>query len=788
MITSVITPPEAMSEKELSLNVPLALKNAAPMSEALGTPNKASSTSSQEVFSGYLSSVRSSNSSAASSRAQSPIKDQASTPGTPASIPDFSSDANISTDPQRKVRFYQTHQDEYLSLIEPNPVSPPRYESLPPGGCPRYPIADIHDSPADPPAYAPAIYRIGMVSRKLEWLTPYEPSPSRAWRSVIMELNSTQLNFYQIPNTLESHLQAFKPTLPSVDRTYSESEEKDIKDIKSKLTSDGDLQFYKYCQRLNLLSEPLLVNIMDEDLERIQRKLNSKRLVRSYSLQHARIGLATDYKKKPNVLRLRIESEQILIHFPTTRALISWNMSIGIGKDIALDLNERELPRYRTVPRRRRRQAASSSDRFLPNPIATTGSFTLLLMADSSRQRSGSELSRFKGKLQKLKSKLSSSSRADTKAKSSTRARSNTATITTNRIGSVRLPNLEITRSNSVPNFLIFADMTLETQAEDAANSNYYLDDDDDDYYYEEDNYEIIPERIRSARHASVATSNPISSPVPKKTIALIVPILENMNHSGSGISMSAPVSSASTVPLSPSVRNRSNTNDYDEEDIQNMSDLHRSDDDDADDEDDEVVVVGEEEEGHDITGDGTAIQHSLELNPQVLETQEPTALCTVEDDGDIEDEIDEDKWYAGSDRFPSKRKFYRNCLRCIKPLNLQDSWIGKSVVKPTTLSPLNFAYLRNVKYNTNNNFNTTSSLGSFFSHSSSTASLVSINSVASSNGTITLAPLGSRKQKAFSFKDSTGFVLPDSALSKVPNHFLKEYFVGSHGLIPKEV
>lgn len=774
-----------MTEKEPSLSVPLSLKDAVPLAAALSTSNKASSTSSQEIFSGYLSSVRSSNSSDASSRAQSPLKNRANTPPTPASIPDFSPDVTVTSDPQLKVRFYQTHQDEYLSLIEPNPVCPPRYDSLPPGGCPRYPIVDTCDSRADPPAYAPAIYKIGMVSRKLEWLTPYEPSPSRAWRSVIMELNSTQLNFYQIPNTLESHLQTFKPIIPSMERTYNETEEKDIKDIKSELTSDADLQFYKYCQRLHLLSESSPVNIMDEDMEKLQRKSNSKRLVRSYSLQHARVGLATDYKKKPNVLRLRIESEQILIHFPTTRDLISWNMSIGIGKDIALDLNERELPRFRTVPRRRRRQISSNSERFHPSPMTNTGSLTQFFMADSSRQRSGSELSRLKGKLQKLKFKLSSS-RSDSKTSSaSNRARSNTSmTINSSMGGSVRLPNLEITRSNSMPNFLIFGEMTTETREDAADNMDNFLNDDEDDYYYEEDTYEISTER-RSSNVRYPSSSSPIS-PQPKKTATLVVPVIDASSRLGSTKSTPGSLSSTPTLPQSTSTRNRTNTDDYDEEDIQNMSDLHHSDDeDDADDEDDEVVVGEEEDEDGQNNEEGPIIEQSMDTSFQALATGD---LYPVGTDLDCDDESDEDKWFPGSDRLPSKRKFYRNCLRCIKPLNLEDSWVGKSVVKPTTLSPLNFAYLRNVKYNTSNNSNN-STLGSFFSHSSSTTSLASMNSMASSNGTITVpAPTGPRKHKLFSFKDTAGFVLPDSALTKVPSHFLKEYFVGSHGLIPKEV
>ena len=45
-----------------------------------------------------------------------------------------------------------------------------------------------------PPAYKPAIYKIGRC-KKMEWINPNELSPHRSWKYYIIELNSTQLNF-----------------------------------------------------------------------------------------------------------------------------------------------------------------------------------------------------------------------------------------------------------------------------------------------------------------------------------------------------------------------------------------------------------------------------------------------------------------------------------------------------------------------------------------------------------------------------------------------------------------
>lgn len=72
---------------------------------------------------------------------------------------------------------YTSSCDNYLQYIEPNPVLPPSYDTLPPGGCPRFPVSApsifpysaetvCENSDLQPPAYKPAIYKIGVVARK----------------------------------------------------------------------------------------------------------------------------------------------------------------------------------------------------------------------------------------------------------------------------------------------------------------------------------------------------------------------------------------------------------------------------------------------------------------------------------------------------------------------------------------------------------------------------------------------------------------------------------------------
>lgn len=312
----------------------------------------------QQVLSGSPNSISSSASSSSddlSLNLHHPL-----TPPTPISISSHIHDNNS------KPRLAGSKQDEYLRIIEPHPVYPPDYSSLPPGGCPRFPVSsvlgpsdhvaatltsnsvfDFFASPSasasatsdkflgftppslPPPAYSPTVYKIGVVARKLEFANPYEPATNRLWKYQIIEINSTQVNFYSIPTVLENQVLNFRPSI--LHQILSKSS----RAINSPFTTQNDIQFYTFLKLLGLLHA---------------------RLIRSYSLQHAKIGLASDYKKRENVLRVRFENEQMLLAFDNTQDIIDWNLGICVGKDVALDLDCRELPKYRTIPRRRRRR------------------------------------------------------------------------------------------------------------------------------------------------------------------------------------------------------------------------------------------------------------------------------------------------------------------------------------------------------------------------------------------------------------------------------------------------
>ncbi|KAK8183008.1 hypothetical protein BKA81DRAFT_308954 [Phyllosticta paracitricarpa] len=112
------------------------------------------------------------------------------------------------------------------------------------------------------------------------------------------------------------------------------------------------------------------------------------RLLKTYSLQHAEIGLALDFKKtdlvprsplaklippaarqslfetdphlfwpiREHVIRLRLETEQFLLCSRDQADMLDWVEQICTAVDVSQPLDVRSEPRYRSIPRRGRRQ------------------------------------------------------------------------------------------------------------------------------------------------------------------------------------------------------------------------------------------------------------------------------------------------------------------------------------------------------------------------------------------------------------------------------------------------
>lgn len=82
---------------------------------------------------------------------------------------------------------------------------------------------------------------------------------------------------------------------------------------------------------------------------------------REYTLQYAEAGIASDYVKRKYVLRVRAEGEQFLMQCPNEEERDAWVEAVQAGSSIALALEDRNMPKYVTLPRRRRGRYLSSS-------------------------------------------------------------------------------------------------------------------------------------------------------------------------------------------------------------------------------------------------------------------------------------------------------------------------------------------------------------------------------------------------------------------------------------------
>ncbi|KDQ32038.1 hypothetical protein PLEOSDRAFT_1026223, partial [Pleurotus ostreatus PC15] len=74
-------------------------------------------------------------------------------------------------------------------------------------------------------------------------------------------------------------------------------------------------------------------------------------LIKAYTLQHAESGLGNDYVKRKNVIRVRLEGEQFLLQAKDMTDVVAWIEGFQAASNIALDLDERIMPRGPLFPR-----------------------------------------------------------------------------------------------------------------------------------------------------------------------------------------------------------------------------------------------------------------------------------------------------------------------------------------------------------------------------------------------------------------------------------------------------
>lgn len=79
-------------------------------------------------------------------------------------------------------------------------------------------------------------------------------------------------------------------------------------------------------------------------------------LIRRFSLAYGQIGLASDYSKRPNCVRVRVENVQFLMQLPNPMDAIAWVEAVQCGFNVALDLDEMNYPYFASLVSHRRRR------------------------------------------------------------------------------------------------------------------------------------------------------------------------------------------------------------------------------------------------------------------------------------------------------------------------------------------------------------------------------------------------------------------------------------------------
>lgn len=75
-----------------------------------------------------------------------------------------------------------------------------------------------------------------------------------------------------------------------------------------------------------------------------------------FTMQQADAGLALDYVKRRNVIRLKtMDGPQFLMRSTDAIEIVSWVEHLQASANVSTDLDQRKMPKFITLPRRRRR-------------------------------------------------------------------------------------------------------------------------------------------------------------------------------------------------------------------------------------------------------------------------------------------------------------------------------------------------------------------------------------------------------------------------------------------------
>lgn len=203
----------------------------------------------------------------------------------------------------------------YSNAFPNVPPLPPAYgetDNLPPS---RFKVLPREEEGREElPAYSCSLHKEAVLDRKMELRSPFERSHQRRWKKCYLVLHGTKLEIHKPKKiTFFSSTKKVDPNRPVGYRPG--------------------------------------------------------KLLESYTLQLAEVGTAIDYKKRHFAIRLRVQTVQFLLSCRTLEVFLDWLEALSAAIDLSPSLEERFLPRYQTLPRRRRRRGNAAGAQVDATPL-----------------------------------------------------------------------------------------------------------------------------------------------------------------------------------------------------------------------------------------------------------------------------------------------------------------------------------------------------------------------------------------------------------------------------------
>ncbi|CEH14767.1 Pleckstrin homology-like domain [Ceraceosorus bombacis] len=232
------------------------------------------------------------------------------------------------------------------------------------------------------PSYFCGVHIEGYLPRKMEFSAPGVQAKDRSWRRYYFVLHGTSLKLFKTDLSAAGyaskgawgemdgahvHKEPMNEVAPAAGQNGSSApngDEKRISNGTSSAMNERSTSGVHGTSGLNHAVELVINNRPFGSQHAISSAsasasdLSKHNAVRNYTLQNAESGLAADYLKRRHVVRVRVEGEQFLLQTRNDRHVVEWIEAFQASTNVALDLDSRVLPKFITLPRRRRRRRA----------------------------------------------------------------------------------------------------------------------------------------------------------------------------------------------------------------------------------------------------------------------------------------------------------------------------------------------------------------------------------------------------------------------------------------------